>query len=106
MSTANNSGGEHLALYQAILSLRNEMEAAKFFEDLCTPVELQDMSDRWKVVQPLKENMPYRKIQELTGVSVTTVGRVARVLKYGTGGYDLILTRMSKKHGQKKANFE
>ena len=102
MSANNNSEGEHLALYKAILSLKNISEAALFFKDLCTPVELQDMSDRWKVVLPLKQNIPYRQIQEQTGVSVTTVGRVARALKYGTGGYDLIFNRMkSKIHGQK-----
>ena len=33
--------------------------------------------------------MPYREIHRLTGVSVTTIGRVARYLAAGNGGYAL-----------------
>lgn len=101
MHQATSSEGEHLALYEAILSLKTVPEAAQFFNDLCTPAELQDMADRWQVLLPLTQEVPYRKIHELTGVSVTTIGRVARSLKYGTGGYNLILKRvLSKKHGR------
>ena len=35
----------------------------------------------------LDKQLPYRRIHELTGVSVTTVGRVARFLADGHGGY-------------------
>ncbi|MFM7432425.1 MAG: Trp family transcriptional regulator, partial [Gammaproteobacteria bacterium] len=38
------------SLYQAILTLRNVEECRSFFRDLCTPAELQAMSDRWAVV--------------------------------------------------------
>jgi TrpR-related protein YerC/YecD len=103
VSERQNSQDEPVALYKAILALTNVSEAAKFFEDLCTPVELRDMSDRWQVVAPLKENVPYRKIHALTGVSVTTIGRVARAIKYGKGGYDLVFNRLlSKKTWSKK----
>lgn len=103
MHKEQSSEGEHLALYRAILCLKNETEAARFFNDLCTPAELQDMSDRWQVLLPLTQNVPYRKIYDMTGVSVTTIGRVARALKYGTGGYNLVLKRvLSKEHGRKK----
>jgi TrpR-related protein YerC/YecD len=98
--------GEHLALFEAILSLKTVSEAAEFFSDLCTPAELQDMADRWQVLLPLTQDIPYRKIYEMTGVSVTTIGRVARSLKYGTGGYNLILKRvLSKKHARNQINY-
>src|SRR5690606_4777342 len=67
-------------LYKAILSLRTEAECEQFFSDLCTPAELEALADRWGVVAYLEEGLPYRKIHELTGVSVTTIGRVARFL--------------------------
>ncbi len=103
MHKAQATEGEHLALYRAILTLKNEAEAAQFFNDLCTPAELQDMSDRWQVLVPLTQNLPYRKIHDMTGVSVTTIGRVARSLKYGTGGYNLVLKRvLSKENGRQK----
>src|SRR5256886_9572991 len=38
---------------------------------------------------------PYRGIQRLTGVSVTTIGRVARFLAAGHGGYDTAARRLA-----------
>jgi TrpR-related protein YerC/YecD len=82
-------------LYRAILSLRNEQECQRFFNDLCTPAELEALVDRWAVAVHLKEGLPYRRIHELTGVSVTTIGRVARFLAAGNGGYRVALDRLS-----------
>lgn len=39
------------------------------------------------MVPLLLEGVPYREIHERTRVSVTTVGRVARTLGHGEGGY-------------------
>lgn len=60
--------------------------------DLCTPAELEAIADRWKVVPLLAEGVPYREIHDRTGVSVTTIGRVART-RTGAGGYRLALQR-------------
>ncbi|MEE9452286.1 MAG: Trp family transcriptional regulator, partial [Gammaproteobacteria bacterium] len=46
---------------------------------------------------PIKQGQPYRTIHEQTQVSVTTIGRVARCLNLGTGGYDLIYGRLQRK---------
>jgi TrpR-related protein YerC/YecD len=81
------------ALYQAILSLKTSDECRAFFRDLCTPAELQALTDRWAVVELLRQNLPYREIHRLTGVSVTTIGRVARYLIAGNGGYALAADR-------------
>ena len=81
-------------LYRAILSLRTESECEQFFADLCTPAELEALVDRWAVVKHLRDGLPYRKIHELTGVSVTTIGRVARFLTAGNGGYQTALERL------------
>jgi len=82
-------------LFRAVLSLRSEQECSKFFTDLCTPAELEALVDRWAVVGYLNEGLPYRKIHDLTGVSVTTIGRVARFLTAGNGGYSTALKRLS-----------
>lgn len=81
------------ALYKAFSQIKSAKEAEQFLQDLCTPAEIQAMADRWWVVKPLKEGMPYRDINESTGVSVTTIGRVARVIRSGEGGYNLIYER-------------
>jgi TrpR-related protein YerC/YecD len=82
-------------LYRAILSLRDEAECRSFFNDLCTPAELEALIDRWAVAVYLKDGLPYRRIHELTGVSVTTIGRVARFLAAGNGGYRTALDRLT-----------
>ena len=75
------------ALADAIVHLGNSGSVRRFLHDLCTPAELEAMVDRWRVVPFILNGMSYRDIQEQTGVSVTTIGRVARTLGQGTGGY-------------------
>jgi TrpR-related protein YerC/YecD len=87
------------SLYRAIVALETVEEARAFFQDLCTPAELQAMADRWAVVAPLERGVPYREIHERTGVSVTTIGRVARFLSSGHGGYRLIAQRLRQGRG-------
>jgi TrpR-related protein YerC/YecD len=82
------------ALYEAILSLRSPDEARKFFRDLLTETEIEELAERWKTARMLAGGTPYTKILEETGMSSTTVARVARWVKKGTGGYRIVLKRM------------
>lgn len=82
------------ALAHALASLETGVEVRSFLEDLCTPAELESMSDRWKVVPSLLQGVPYREIHNRTQVSVTTIGRVARTIDRGTGGYTLAARRL------------
>ncbi|HEX5421248.1 MAG TPA: YerC/YecD family TrpR-related protein [Gammaproteobacteria bacterium] len=91
--------GSEQSLYRAILALESEAECRRFFGDLCTPAELEAIVDRWAVVPYLEQGLPYRKIHELTGVSVTTIGRVARFLSAGNGGYRMVLERLGSEPG-------
>ena len=74
-------------LLDALLAMRTPGEMKAFLDDLCTPAELEAISDRWRVVPLLRRGLPYREIHDHTGVSVTTIGRVARFLSQGNGGY-------------------
>ncbi|MGH8227922.1 MAG: YerC/YecD family TrpR-related protein [Steroidobacteraceae bacterium] len=78
----------------AIAELRTAEECRTFFRDLCTPAEIQAMADRWAVVEWLRRGLPYREIHRATGVSVTTISRVARCLAGGGGGYSLAAERL------------
>jgi TrpR-related protein YerC/YecD len=82
------------ALFGAVLTLKNIEECRSFFRDLCTPAELQALADRWAVVGLLRQGVSYREIHKQTGVSVTTIGRVARYLTNGNGGYSLAADRL------------
>ncbi len=80
-------------LCQALAQLDTPELCQQFMQDLCTPAELEAMADRWVVVGLLEQGLPYREIHEKTGVSVTTVGRVARCLSAG-GGYRQALDKI------------
>ncbi len=86
-------------LIEAILALRDADECRRFLRDICTPKEITDLADRWLVARLLDEDkLSYRDIHTRTGVSVTTIGRVARFLQQENyGGYRLLLNRMKKK---------
>ena len=75
------------ALMDTIVALGSRDEAARFFRDLCTRHELEEMSSRWDVVRTLAEGHSYRETHDLTGVSTATITRIAQWLRHGTGGY-------------------
>lgn len=81
------SDADFRALSRALAALDDPKQVAAFLQDLCTPAELEAMCDRWKVVPLIVAGEPYRGIHDKTGVSVTTIGRVARTLDQGSGGY-------------------
>lgn len=82
------------ALVSAFASLERVEDIRAFLEDLCTPAELEAMGDRWRVVPELLQGLPYREIHDRTQVSVTTIGRVARSLERGAGGYRAAARRL------------
>ena len=89
-----------LSLYEALLSLKNVEEVGAFLSDLCTPAELEVLVDRWRVVPFLLEGVSYREIHERTAVSITTIGRVARYLNQGSGGYLAAAARAARRQAQ------
>jgi TrpR-related protein YerC/YecD len=85
------------SLSEALLCLETAQEVKQFLEDLCTPAEIEAMVDRWRVAQLVNQGYSYRDIREITEVSVTTIGRVARFMEMGTGGYRTVLERLGRK---------
>ena len=76
-----------MALYEAILRLRDLDECCRFFDDLCTPTELRSMEQRFDVATYLLEDQVYLEILEKTGASSATISRVRRnILDNESGG--------------------
>ncbi len=96
--TPQEEANAERALFGAILTLQSAEECRAFFRDLCTPAELQALTDRWTVVGLLKAGLPYREISKQTGVSLATIGRVARCLMSGDGGYQIASERIHDHH--------
>lgn len=96
MKQKEQNSGSNKNLYEAIACLKDSKECENFLLDLCTPAEIEAMADRWEVANLLLQEIPYRSIAEQTGVSSTTVTRVARFLFNGNEGYKTILKRMER----------
>ncbi|MBX7186124.1 MAG: hypothetical protein K1Y01_13370 [Vicinamibacteria bacterium] len=90
-------------LFDALLAMRTPAEMKALLDDLCTPAELEAIADRWRVVPLLLDAAPYREIHDRTGVSVTTIGRIARCLSFGAGGYRLAAERVLGPRRKRKA---
>lgn len=82
-------------LYQAILSLKDQEDCYRFFDDLCTVGEIQVMAQRWMVARMLQEGETFNAINEKTGVSSATITRVRKYLVYGADGYNRVIARLA-----------
>jgi TrpR-related protein YerC/YecD len=85
-------------LCDALLTPRSRAEMARLLTDLCTPAEIRTLAERWHVARLLDgAGLSYREIHEATGVSTTTIVRVARFLRQEPHqGYREAIDRMEK----------
>ena len=88
-------------LYRGILTLETVEDCRQFFEDLCTPSELLEMSRRMQAARMLKSNMVYTEIASETGLSTATISRVNRCLKFNDGGYVKVLDDLERVYRKK-----
>jgi len=84
-------------LAQAFLSLKNEEDCYRLFEDLFTIREVQDLASRMEIACMLRDKVTYNEIVEKTKASTATIGRVNRALNYGAGGYSMVIDRLQEK---------
>jgi TrpR-related protein YerC/YecD len=84
-------------LEKTLAKLDTDKAVAAFLTDLCTPAERRAMTERWTVAQLLEQDeLSYRDIRAKTGVSTTTIGRVARFLRDEPhGGYRYALDKIA-----------
>ncbi len=69
-------------LCRALLTPGSAEEMARLLTDLCTPQEIRTLAERWHVARLLDgTDLSYRDIHDATGVSTTTIVRIARFLR-------------------------
>jgi len=78
-------------LVKSFLKLKTEQEVADFLRDLLTLPEIEEFANRLEIARLLMRGLSYKKIADQTGVSTTTVTRVAHWLFKGCGGYWKVL---------------
>lgn len=60
--------------------IKNQQEMQRFLDDILTPRELADVSQRWQIVKMLAKGVPQRVINGKLGVSISKITRGSRVL--------------------------
>ncbi len=83
-------------LFQTFLNLNSIEECYTYFEDLCTIKEIKDMAQRLDTAILLKKGMSYQKISETVDISTATIGKVSKCLNYGSGGYEMAISKLDK----------
>jgi TrpR family trp operon transcriptional repressor len=68
-------------LLKVIASMDNLADLNRFFEDIFTPAELDDISLRWKLMKDLHQGLTQRKIAEKYGISLCKITRGSKILK-------------------------
>ncbi len=84
-------------MFEAVLSLQTEEDCYRFFEDLCTVKELQEMSQRYHVARMLADKRTYTEIEKETGASTATISRINKCLVYGANGYKSTIDKIKNK---------
>lgn len=84
-------------LFEAITTLETKEECYRFFEDLCTIKEIQDMGQRYAVAKMLAQKVSYQKISDETKASTATISRVSKSLVYGANGYKIVFDKLKEK---------
>ena len=84
-------------LCDALLTAATPTEMQSLLADLCTPAEIRSLAERWHVARLLDQTpLSYRDIHEATGVSTTTIVRVARFLRHEPHrGYRMAIDRLA-----------
>lgn len=78
-------------LAEAITSIKSPGLAESFLHNILTPAELEEISKRLQIVKLLMEGVAQRDVAKKLGVSMGTVSRGSREIKYGTDGFKKVL---------------
>lgn len=75
-----STGLEHLT--ETLTPITDTQLMSALLDDLLTPAELQEIGERLLIFKLLKAGHTQREVAQQLGVSVTTVNRGARMLKW------------------------
>lgn len=85
---------ENARLVEMILSLETAGEARRFLRDLLTETEITSLAKRIRAAELLSQGAMYSYIEEITGLSSTTVARVSKWLKGKERGYQTVFNKV------------
>lgn len=78
-------------LSHVLVQIKDTVTAEAFLRNILTPGELDEISKRLQIVKLLLKNVPQREVAKKLGVSMGTVSRGSREIKYGENGFRKLL---------------
>lgn len=81
-------------LLRGILTLKDLDECYQFFSDLFTVQEMTTFAQRFQVARLLSQGSTYEQVREQVNTSSSTITRINTELRYGSGGYQMVLDRL------------
>ena len=70
-------------------------EVQLFLSDICTIKELKTLTERLRVAKGIKNGETYRALAKSVPSSSATITRIAKWMKEGSKGYELVLNKLS-----------
>ena len=81
----------HTELYDLFTKISTAGDAKKILKDILTPAELDAIAERWQLIKLLHKGVSQREIAKKLNISISKITRDSRALKYGTGGFKILL---------------
>jgi TrpR family trp operon transcriptional repressor len=73
---------------EILSNMESKSDMQDCLEDILTPQEIVDISDRIELLKMLKKGIPQRQIAKELQISITTVSRGSRLLKFTQKGIE------------------
>jgi Trp operon repressor len=81
------------AFIELIKKCNSDEEMVLLMEDSFTPAEFEMIEERFHILYQLHQGLTQRDVKDKLKVSISTVTRASRVLKYGTGIFKKLVVR-------------
>lgn len=91
---------------KTLIKIKDNASAQKLTDDLFTPTEKIMIAKRLSISFLLLKGYQYNDIKQLLRVSSPTIAAVGRSLRYGSGGYGIILESINKEEHLEKFFLE
>lgn len=86
-------------LLRALARLDDPEAIGQVMNELLTPSEVEALGERWEIMKRLTAGQSQREVAAELGVSITTVSRGSRQLKYGQGGFQVAQGALASRRG-------
>lgn len=81
-------------LFESLCTLSSEDDMEAFLKDLLTVWEIEEFAQRLDIAKRLHQWQTYKNIEQETGVSSTTIARIAKFLKGPYQWYTKVLKKL------------